>query len=270
MHALPLNAITHFDSLVASGFASAAIELDRQVKEFEQDARRRGVQMGSGAFDTKLAAVFVGALKRSSAILYESAVQVHRDFNLPNHESVQSQLVGVAEKNLSARCLSLQGSYGRYFERRGSVARHDSGLQMKHELLAASLFNAVGEYFRRQRELPVNRQQAQATVHIVNNGTIGILQTGDQAFGVYNAAPVTQALDNLAAAIDADNGAQANLKADAHKALNELRAALANENPETSNLQQLLDVLAMTVQGLAAAEPAYAALRGLLLTTFGV
>ena len=274
---LPEAAVTYFGQLSSREFATAAVELNRKVREFQQDCNRRGVGAGGGSNDLRLAAIYTEGLAACKRIVMQCIERVHTDFGSSADEDVKGQLIEIGTRALDAQHHGLEDAYRRYFESRGTVSKYSSGLGQRHQMLAVALTNSISEYFWQLRNVPMKSQQFGAGVKIVNNGSIGVIQTGanstatvQQQLSRGHAVSLIDALEKLLGALAVENGMEAGAKTALQNTIGKASAELKKENPDKAQLVDWLTVLASTVQAIASAQPAYEALRSAAKAFLGI
>jgi hypothetical protein len=265
---LPEAAVTYFGQLSSRALAAAAVELNQRVREFQQDCNRRGVGAGGGSYDLRLAAIHTEGLAKCKCIVMQCIEKVHTDFGSGAEEDVKGQLIEIGTRALDAQHHGLEDAFRRHFESRGTVAKYSSGLSQRHQMLAVALANSIGEYFWQLRNVPMKSQQFGAGTQIVNNGSIGIVQTGagstatlQQQVSGGDASNLIDALEKLLSALAADKGVAAEVRAALQDSIQNATAELKQASPDKTRLADWLVLLASTVQAIASAQPAYEAVR---------
>jgi hypothetical protein len=118
-------------------------------------------------------------------------------------------------------------------------------------------------------------QQFSAGTQLVNNGTIGIVQTGAGSTATVqqvtggDASNLIEALQKLLVVLTAEKGLAAEVKATLQDSIDCATAELKKANPDKARLADWLVLVASTVRAIASARQAYDAVC-LAAQTFGI
>jgi hypothetical protein len=274
---LPPEAKTYFDILLSGSSAQESIRLAERQKTFERGESSRGVSLSGAAFAARLASLYSESLLAHAKAIVEALKTVHRSFNSPLDDGVDTQLVDWGAQALSQAFHGLEGAYSRHLRSLQIDPSLASGLEHRYALAQATVHNQPMRYLWELRNVPAMRPhppsapaQTSMVINIDNKGTMGALQLGaDSTANVQqqwvngDTSALQQALAVLRAALEQTQGvdpaARRDLVADVDSAVTELE----QEHPNKGKLLRWLGGVGAVVGTIADVQPAYEAVKKL-------
>ena len=261
------EAINAFTGFCNGDFTDGQRKLDDEIQEL--NLRLGGQGNGrSGAFYKGMAKQFRAEFVRRANSIFLILKRVHEDYGRPLGENSSSQMNSIAANALSNQLQNLEREYIRVCAYDAKLAATASHLDEEFRQQLSRLKLEIDAYLKRLSTQSSQTMSSTSSIIVNNHGTIGALQTGQNAisniqqqWSTSDREPMLAALKSLHEAFisvrDEHDPSHTELAQVIVESIQEVDAA----KPNRLKVLGYISALAATVQTIPSIQPAFDVLR---------
>ena len=266
---LPEAAVTFFDHLINQKLSDVWIRLGKEQSLFD---RKETNGRGAG-YAARLMPIYAEELQQFSIVMVKILKDVHEKFGAPLGTDVQLQVFNIAEKYLSSTVKGLENAFKRHVEPFG-IKNIESCLGYQPQLRLAFIKNTLQQYFWTLENMPVPiKTLNQSTIFNFNNSPVNVVQTGANAVAnvCHNWTPesvncAVDALFKFRKLLENTVFLDPSQRVKIVKEIDDVSKEISIESPNTDSVSHWLNNIGMTVQTVAALQPAWQVVKTTLRT----